>query len=1359
MQGRPKVSFDSLPLANIADIIAQRWLLRPFSNTFQNNGLLDYSQVPQADSAKTPRLIHGYQNACRVAALIEVLFSLYKDHAIHFPLAIQEEIKLLTPSKLKIIQVVGLMRCTGRTRDDKSGRYFSEQGKKECAAFLLELGLSEQESELYSDMIIQSEYLGNAPHHSLGTALLADATLLETIRDGKQYDTKRVPFANFRFFRLLNRPLAIKPIEDLIQLCCNHAQVIKKHTGFLNSAITAANGLPVGHDWPLTVSDEVVDKIAARIKQNNLEHSPNCFSLCLSDVLSANKKRGAHYTNFVKPERLIRKLFDFLASTGTEWNTDDNSAYIAAILQFMSEHKGTLLNVDDKNVRLLDGNLTRSFLITTLGNRYYEYFNQHPYRAFVDTKTNIYYLGYETARSASVGEQYLQLMSLLKNKHIKKIEKIEGSKTWYLLALDKRTLPHFHQVSFQPFSEEFCEKQKELQNNSHYLLPKYRLVKSVRFDEGCFIDEFLNGVFASAEQPDRSRLRIGPHKRFTVTPAGIRERYKKPSPYRGIANEELAIYSKHQSTTLVTDQVKPKVFSHNIKTDKVVGFIFDADSALINRAFMSNIGSLTRPYESRHANKPKLATFFEKNFKEKTYYKLVDGHYEFNMDEFLKAVANNKSNNEVMAKLRWVMQTTAVGIFSDSFEAKCIAMVYAAKSQKKLKKLLQRSGHDSEGELEIPITYYLPSQPALCGTQFTPEQQQQLVVECDAILKDGDRYHEKLSADNFEFLMLVSNTAKALAATFKTQSVILILLNKGLFHIADYIFARTGLPGTLVDYIRHQLQEPDLTGYRKEFINESMLVYAAAKGRLNIVTLVLQQHPGMINGSKNGCTALNAAVCFGHVEIVRYLLSLGAKLDIETSMQNDKKRNGKKPLHFAVLYGFHQIAQLLVDAGPVAESERDYRLSLLPMAARNDDMEMLKILCKVEPERDQLNANRFLDYVSAIRVTYAWSAKHDCVNARLYLSQQLLYIAGSATNFNMPLLVSLCELRSLKVGQLFSLYLDEHQLSITTYMIDKFLLEVYAKHIDHEDIIPSLSLALIHYAGNKHGEFIDFITKHASQKIPAKTWRTAFLVAVKHGFKPTVQELMKANRHIHFLNDNLLARALEISAQRSCYSLTYDLLKLNVQITLKALEKADNNTLGLFLEFSHQMSNNDFDNFLRICDEKNLVLFPFRQDAKECQFLPYEVSYTLAVIRSDHAHVERFEKALTAMARDDISKNGAECLLVSTYHLEFVLRAYIRSLEKRESKYIHPMIKFSGTGYDKDTKLKAARSLELFMRLTRTTPENQEEITQAILAMEPHLGALNDSKLKHIYMKVLTTEPYLKHFTRHIGDRMNKAMG
>ena len=201
-------------------------------------------------------------------------------------------------------------------------------------------------------------------------------------------------------------------------------------------------------------------------------------------------------------------------------------------------------------------------------------------------------------------------------------------------------------------------------------------------------------------------MRLGIHKKYTVRSTGPHERSEKPSPYLPLSPEKIQKKkkktSKHQSVSLVTPEAQIRVFGHNRdRSDKLAGVLMDADDAMINRMFIYDGGTIQRPYESDTQEEAL------KYFQTKTN---PNNPILFStMDDFEEAVAKQKDNyNEVLARIKWDISSCAIGVFSDNFEARCIAQFYARRMRDRLKEQYREQGKYLDDSYQVPIIYYMP---------------------------------------------------------------------------------------------------------------------------------------------------------------------------------------------------------------------------------------------------------------------------------------------------------------------------------------------------------------------------------------------------------------------------------------------------------------------------------------------------------------------------------------------------------------------------------------------------------------------------------------------------------------------------
>lgn len=130
--------------------------------------------------------------------------------------------------------------------------------------------------------------------------------------------------------------------------------------------------------------------------------------------------------------------------------------------------------------------------------------------------------------------------------------------------------------------------------------------------------------------------------------------------------------------------------------------------------------------------------------------------------------------------------------------------------------------------------------------------------------------------------------------------------------------------------------EPDLIRAR-DGLGETPLHYLAVENDLASVR-ALVEHGAQVNTlNECGGTPLSEAASLGYVELVKYLLSVGAKLRIEGQ---------KEPiLHEAVRSGSAEMVKLFLEAGAEVNAANDLRETPLHLAAQDDkNLQLVRVL-------------------------------------------------------------------------------------------------------------------------------------------------------------------------------------------------------------------------------------------------------------------------------------------------------------------------------------------------------------------------------------------------------------------------------
>lgn len=117
---------------------------------------------------------------------------------------------------------------------------------------------------------------------------------------------------------------------------------------------------------------------------------------------------------------------------------------------------------------------------------------------------------------------------------------------------------------------------------------------------------------------------------------------------------------------------------------------------------------------------------------------------------------------------------------------------------------------------------------------------------------------------------------------------------------------------------------------------DSALYYALSRASDEMATLFISLGADPKGKDKSRAMPLAAAVSRGNLEMVKYLISLGAEVNLPKGFM--------PPLNQAVLSGHTEIVKCLIEKG--ANVNQKYDWSALIEAARNDRVEIVKILIK-----------------------------------------------------------------------------------------------------------------------------------------------------------------------------------------------------------------------------------------------------------------------------------------------------------------------------------------------------------------------------------------------------------------------------
>lgn len=135
-------------------------------------------------------------------------------------------------------------------------------------------------------------------------------------------------------------------------------------------------------------------------------------------------------------------------------------------------------------------------------------------------------------------------------------------------------------------------------------------------------------------------------------------------------------------------------------------------------------------------------------------------------------------------------------------------------------------------------------------------------------------------------------------------------------------------------------KKPEVTKVLLNYINEISLFEAAAAGKLEVVTHLIEVSPNSIDDYANdGFTPLGLACYFGHEAVAKYLVAQGADV-------NRPSNNGFHvyPIHSACADNNTSIARMLVENGAKVNVKQQAGATPLHSAAQNGNIDLLILL-------------------------------------------------------------------------------------------------------------------------------------------------------------------------------------------------------------------------------------------------------------------------------------------------------------------------------------------------------------------------------------------------------------------------------
>lgn len=138
---------------------------------------------------------------------------------------------------------------------------------------------------------------------------------------------------------------------------------------------------------------------------------------------------------------------------------------------------------------------------------------------------------------------------------------------------------------------------------------------------------------------------------------------------------------------------------------------------------------------------------------------------------------------------------------------------------------------------------------------------------------------------------------------------------------------------------------------------------------------------------EDGYTAMHRASYNGHLEVVEFLLSVGARVDTRT-------RDGWQPLHSACRWNKASVASLLLQNGALINAQTNGKLTPLHLAACNDRAEATLLLLLTQRDVDVSLQNGQGDTALTVAersggYSYLFEMTNESIDYRIFLQKAL----------------------------------------------------------------------------------------------------------------------------------------------------------------------------------------------------------------------------------------------------------------------------------------------------------------------------------------------------------------------------------
>ncbi|MDP3559484.1 MAG: ankyrin repeat domain-containing protein [Legionellaceae bacterium] len=454
------------------------------------------------------------------------------------------------------------------------------------------------------------------------------------------------------------------------------------------------------------------------------------------------------------------------------------------------------------------------------------------------------------------------------------------------------------------------EKQKMLLLRAiHAAKPKHifkqHLIKNIRGDIGNYFLSFLETITRDRQSPKNKPLRFSGaagKKPITVKGSGIEDRRMRKAKY---TQEEKQLYSKAQSTTLITEKLNSPLFKMcNDNCD--VAFIFSAEESLLNdRNFIYSPGRGTYGRQYDAYTLKEAEEYHKKNVASRNPILFKDLGL---LEKALLKFGNRKKFSEVMARIKWSENSSYVAVSSNSIESRWTAQYYAHILGEKVKQRARTLGEPLDDTYQPPIVFYLPEEKNH-RTDYSPLEQALDKAEAERLYNDPKLRKKEYKNGRFQFLLCIDQDAETiLKEEVEGRSVFAWLTANQRGYIADFLLQQASID-TLEALIKNLPTAVIPSLYRDILLS----------GRTEWLALLIKYHKGPLSqvitrNDKTDGSYITSLAAMGHWDCIQMLLEEYEKL----------KPHNLGVLFCAVQSNNAEMFRTLVDRGLLSDISIDY---------------------------------------------------------------------------------------------------------------------------------------------------------------------------------------------------------------------------------------------------------------------------------------------------------------------------------------------------------------------------------------------------------------------------------------------------